>query len=79
MLRESRKLRNGPDYSERFGKMIQNFIAIHKIILSNIFVLWTVGCILQKSSIPIDVNIPKNQMIYQDQKMGIWAFDLEGQ
>ena len=59
----------------KFIKMIQNFIAIHKIILSNIFVLWTAGCILQKSFIPIDVNIPKNQMIYRDQKMDIWAHD----
>jgi len=48
----------------KFVKMRQNFIAIHKIILSNIFVLWAAECILQKSFIPIDVNIPKKQMIY---------------
>ena len=59
----------------KFIKMIQNFIAIHKIILTNIFVLCTAGCILQKSVIPIDVNISKNQMIYRDQKMDIWAHD----
>ena len=51
---------------------------IPKIIFCISFTMWTTGGILQKSFIPLDINIQKNQMIYRDQKMDIWAHDWNG-